>query len=101
MEPARKQEWYDALDVPFLFAVHGASTETSCMEFLRETVDPVGSSQKFLTILEQRPVVIQIVNVYFETSLPKRFQKSNAGFIAHFRHYLESRLDPKRIVQVH
>src|ERR1039458_926222 len=47
--------------IPFLIAIHGTCTETPRVEFSRVSVNSFGSSQKFPPILEQGPVVIQIV----------------------------------------
>src|SRR5439155_7017575 len=51
--------------------------------------------------MEKTPIVIQIVNNYLELATPNGLQKFLAYFIALLWNYFKSRLDGKRVIQIH
>ncbi len=78
---------------PRLLAVHRARAEAIAAEFARVVVDALGLAQERVLVGKQAPIVIQVVQIDFETTPAQLRRSTPPHFFAALGDELKCRLD--------
>lgn len=87
--------------VPVDIPVHHRRPESQSAVFPGVAVDPFGPAQELLPVGEQMAVVIEVMNVDFESPATDARQEGVGNRVAEFRDDLERAFDTEGVVEIH
>src|SRR5205807_10283274 len=74
---------------PLQIPVKDSGPEPRCMVFSCVPIDSLGALQEYLPIAEQEAIVVQVVNVYFKSTVPNAPEEVRRHRILSFGYQLE------------